>query len=187
MKKLPPLVAATRMLVCAEDLGMIPECVPWVMNELGILTLEIQTMPKNGWMQFANLWENPYRSVATISTHDMPTLRQWWDEQREISQQYYNQVLHHEGQAQHPLSSAVAEEIVSRHLESPSMLCLLSLQDWLAIDDVVRNPHPEDERINVPSNPRHYWRWRMHLTIEQLMDSTALNDRIRGLIKSSGR
>ena len=187
MKKLPPLVAATRMLVCAEDLGMIPECVPWVMDRLGILTLEIQTMPKHSWMQFANLWENPYRSVATISTHDMPTLRQWWDEQRETSQQYYNQVLHHEGQAQHPMSSDIAQEIVCRHLESPSMLCLLSLQDWLAIDDEARNPHPEDERINVPANPRHYWRWRMHLSIEQLMGNTALNDKIRGLIKQSGR
>ena len=187
MKKLPTLVGATRMLVCAEDLGMIPQCVPWVMDELGILTLEIQTMPKKGWVKFANLWENPYRSVATISTHDMPTMRQWWDEQRETAQQYYNQMLYHEGQAQHPMTGAVAEEIVSRHLESPSMLCLLSLQDWLAIDEQVRNPNIEDERINVPANPRHYWRWRMHLTIEQLIGNTALNEKIRGLVKSHGR
>ena len=187
MKKLPTLVGATRMLVCAEDLGMIPQCVPWVMDELGILTLEIQTMPKKGWVQFANLWENPYRSVATISTHDMPTLRGWWDEQRETAQQYYNQMLYHDGQAQHPMSGAIAEEIVSRHLECPSMLCLLSLQDWLAIDESVRNPRAEDERINVPANPRHYWRWRMHLTLEKLMENTALNEKIRGLVKSHGR
>ncbi len=187
MKKLPTLVGATRMLVCAEDLGMIPQCVPWVMDKLDILTLEIQTMPKKGWVQFANLWENPYRSVATITTHDMPTLRQWWDEQRETAQQYYNQMLYHEGQAQHPMAATVAEEIVSRHLECPSMLCLLSLQDWLAIDEQVRNPRVEDERINVPANPRHYWRWRMHLTIEQLINNTALNEKIRGLIKSNGR
>lgn len=187
MKKLPALVGATRMLVCAEDLGMIPECVPWVMNEIGILTLEIQTMPKCPWMQFANLWENPYRSVATISTHDMSTLRQWWDEQREAAQNYYNQVLHHEGPAPHPLPAPVAEEVVSRHLESPSMLCLLSLQDWLAIDADVRTPHLEDERINVPANPRHYWRWRMHLTLEQLMNSTALNQKIHDLVKAYGR
>ena len=187
MKKLPTLVGATRMLVCAEDLGMIPECVPWVMNELGILTLEIQTMPKKAWVQFANLWENPYRSVATISTHDMPTLRGWWDEQREAAQAYYNHVLFHEGQAPHPMSGAVAEEVVCRHLESPSMLCLLSLQDWLSIDEEVRNPNPNEERINVPANPRHYWQWRMHLTIEELMGNTALNERIRGLIKRFGR
>ena len=187
MKKLPQLVDATRMLVCAEDLGMIPECVGWVMDRLGILTLEIQTMPKKAWQQFANLWENPYRSVATISTHDMPTMRGWWDEQRETAQQYYNNMLYHEGQAPHPMTGAVAEEIVSRHLESPSMLCLLSLQDWLAIDEQVRYPDPDAERINVPANPRHYWQWRMHLTIEQLMANTALNEKIRGLVKSYGR
>ncbi len=187
MKKLPTLVGATRMLVCAEDLGMIPECVGWVMDRLGILTLEIQTMPKKAWQQFANLWENPYRSVATISTHDMPTMRGWWDEQRETAQQYYNNMLYHEGQAPHPMTGDVAEEIVSRHLESPSMLCLISLQDWLSIDEQVRYPDPDAERINVPANPRHYWCWRMHVTIEQLMANTALNEKIRGLVKSYGR
>ena len=187
MKKLPTLVGATRMLVCAEDLGMIPECVGWVMDRLGILTLEIQTMPKKAWQQFANLWENPYRSVATISTHDMPTMRGWWDEQRETAQQYYNNMLYHEGQAPHPMTGAVAEEIVSRHLESPSMLCLISLQDWLSIDEQVRYADPDAERINVPANPRHYWCWRMHLTIEQLMANTALNEKIRGLVKTYGR
>ena len=187
MQKLPILVGATRMLVCAEDLGMIPACVPWVMEQLGILTLEIQTMPKRGWGEFDDLQTNPYRSVSTITTHDMPTLRQWWDEQRETAQNYYHYMLGHDDQAQHPLSGAVAEEIVSRHLASPSMLCLLSLQDWLAIDEHVRNPHLEEERINVPANPRHYWRWRMHLTIEQLTEDTALNEKIRGLIKRYGR
>ncbi|MBQ8051846.1 MAG: 4-alpha-glucanotransferase [Bacteroidaceae bacterium] len=187
MKKLPTLVGATRMLVCAEDLGMIPECVGWVMKQLQILTLEIQTMPKASWQTFANLWENPYVSVATISTHDMATMRGWWDEQREAAQQYFNQMLYHEGAAPHPMPGWVAEEIVSRHLECPSMLCLLSLQDWLSIDEAVRYPDPEAERINVPANPRHYWQWRMHVSIEQLMANTALNEKIRGLIKSYGR
>ena len=187
MKKLPTLVGATRMLVCAEDLGMIPECVSWVMKNLQILTLEIQTMPKAPWLNFANLWENPYVSVATISTHDMPTMRGWWDEQRETAQEYYNQMLYHEGQAPHPMTAEVAEEIVNGHLECPSMLCLLSLQDWLAIDENLRFPDPNAERINVPANPRHYWRYRMHMTIEQLMQSTALNERIRGLVKRYGR
>ena len=121
------------------------------------------------------------------SVYYLPTLRQWWDGQRETAQSYFNNVLHHEGQASHPLSPATAEEVVSRHLESPSMLCLLSLQDWLSIDEHARNPHPEEERINEPANPRHYWRWRMHLTIEQLSQDSALNEKIRGLIKTYGR
>jgi len=75
MKKLPKLVQATRMLVCAEDLGMVPDCVPWVMDELKILSLELQSMPKDPSVKFGHLSRNPYRSVCTISSHDMPTLR----------------------------------------------------------------------------------------------------------------
>ena len=187
MKKLPRLTQATRMLVCAEDLGMVPDCVPWVMNELRILSLEIQSMPKNPRVRFGHLSQNPYRSVATISTHDMATLRQWWDEDDEQTQAYYSQMLHHPGLAPHPLPGWLAKEIVSAHLMSPSMLCLLSLQDWLSIDERLRLPDQNGERINIPANPRHYWRWRMHLSIEQLMADTDFNREVTILMKQSGR
>ncbi|UKK50516.1 4-alpha-glucanotransferase [Prevotella sp. E13-17] len=187
MKKLPLLTQATRMLVCAEDLGMVPDCVPWVMDELRILSLEIQSMPKNPTVRFGHLQHNPYRSVATISTHDMATLRQWWDEDFERTQAYYNQMLHHDGPAPHPLTGYLAEEVVSMHLMSPSMLCLLSLQDWLSIDEQLRLPNADAERINIPANPRHYWRYRMHLTIEQLMQADAFNREVSMLIRRGGR
>ena len=188
MKKLPRLTQATRMLVCAEDLGMVPDCVPWVMNELRILSLEIQSMPKDSKYRFGRLSHNPYRSVCTISTHDMPTLRQWWDEDYERTQDYYGaSTLHRSGEAPHPLPGWLAKDIVSRHLTSPSMLCLLSLQDWLSIDEKLRLPDANAERINIPANPRHYWRYRMHLTIEQLMAADELNNEISTLIIQSGR
>lgn len=187
MKKLPRLTQSTRMLVCAEDLGMVPDCVPWVMNQLQILTLEIQSMPKDSNLRFGKLSHNPYRSVATISTHDMPTLRQWWDEDDERSQQYYNTPLRRTGVAPHPLPGWLAKEIVSRHLTSPSMLCLISLQDWLAIDEKLRLPDAGAERINIPVNPRHYWRYRMHLTIEQLMGADDFNASVSEIITNSGR
>ena len=187
MKKLPRLTQATRMLVCAEDLGMVPDCVPWVMNELRILSLEIQSMPKDDKVRFGHLSRNPYRSVCTISTHDMPTLRQWWDEDEERTQSYFNSMLYRGGAAPHPLPGWLAKDIVSRHLTSPSMLCLLSLQDWLSIDEKLRLPDANAERINIPANPRHYWRYRMHLTIEQLMQADDFNEEIRTLIKNSGR
>ena len=188
MKKLPRLTQATRMLVCAEDLGMVPDCVPWVMNELRILSLEIQTMPKDPNVRFGKLSHNPYRSVCTFSTHDMPTLRQWWDEDYERTQDYYGaSTLHRSGEAPHPLPGWLAKDIVSRHLTSPSMLCLLSLQDWLSIDEKLRLPDANAERINIPANPRHYWRYRMHLTIEQLMAADELNNEISTLIIQSGR
>lgn len=187
MKKLPVLTDATRMLVCAEDLGMVPDCVPWVMNDLRILTLEIQSMPKTPGYAFGHLPENPYRSVATISTHDMPTLRGWWDEDPALTQKFFVESLGHNGPAPHPLPGWLAEEVVTAHLACPSMLCLLSLQDWLSIDEERRYPEPDYERINVPANPRNYWRYRMHMTIEQLIADTTLNEKLSSLIKASGR
>ena len=187
MKKLPRLVQATRMLVCAEDLGMVPDCVPWVMNELKILSLEIQSMPKDNKLKFGNLQSNPYRSVSTISTHDMSTLRQWWDEDWDLAQDYYNNVMWKSGPAPHPLPGWLARDIVAQHLYSPSMLCLLSFQDWLSIDEQLRLPDADAERINVPANPRHYWRYRMHLNIEDLMVNTEFNNKIKQLIAQSYR
>jgi len=187
MKKLQRLTQATRMLVCAEDLGMVPDCVPWVMNELRILSLEIQSMPKDSTVRFGHLSRNPYRSVCTFSTHDMPTLRQWWDENEGRTQNYYATMLHRGGGAPHPLPGWLAKEILSRHLMCPSMLCLLSLQDWLSIDEALRLPDENAERINIPATPRHYWRYRMHTTIEQLMDADDFNNTIKTMIKESGR
>jgi 4-alpha-glucanotransferase len=156
------------------------------MNELRILSLEIQSMPKE-LSRFGHLSRNPYRSVCTISTHDMPTLRQWWDEDEERTQDYYESMLFRSGTAPHPLPGWLAKDIVSRHLTSPSMLCLLSLQDWLATEEKLRLPDADAERINIPANPRHYWRYRMHLTIEELLRADEFNESIKTLVTQSGR
>ena len=187
MKKLPKLVQATRMLVCAEDLGMVPDCVPWVMDELKILSLELQSMPKDPSVKFGHLSRNPYRSVCTISSHDMPTLRMWWDENIQRTQEYYNTMLYHQGPAPHPLPGWLASDIISRHLTSPSMLCILSIQDWLATDETLRLPDADAERINIPANPKHYWRYRMHLNIEDLAADKRFVQNITEMISRSGR
>ena len=187
MKKLPKLVQATRMLVCAEDLGMVPDCVPWVIDELKILSLELQSMPKSPTMRFGDLNSYPYRSVCTISSHDMPTLRQWWDEDYSRTQDYYTTMLGRQDAAPHPLPGELAKEIIARHLDSPSMLCILSVQDWLAMDEQLRLPDADAERINIPANPKHYWRYRMHLNIEDMIANTALTDTVSTLIRQAGR
>lgn len=186
-KKLPKLVQATRMLVCAEDLGMVPDCVPWVMDELKILSLELQSMPKDPSVKFGHLSRNPYRSVCTISSHDMPTLRMWWDENVQRTQEYYNTMLYRQGPAPHPLPGWLASDIISRHLTSPSMLCILSIQDWLATDEALRLPDADAERINIPANPKHYWRYRMHLNIEDLAADKRFVQNITEMISQSGR
>ena len=187
MKKLPLLVNATRMLVCAEDLGMVPDCVEWVMNELRILSLELQSMPKDPKVRFGYLSRNPYRSVCTISSHDMPTLRQWWDENWERTQAYYNTMLHRGDAAPHPLPGWLARDILSRHLYSPSMLCIISIQDWMAMDENLRLDDPDAERINIPANPKHYWRYRMHVNLEDLMENQDFNGNMIEMITNSGR
>ncbi|KAA6322949.1 4-alpha-glucanotransferase [termite gut metagenome] len=187
MKRLPQLTQSTRMLVCGEDLGMIPESVSWAMNELRILSLEIQRMSKSPCHEFAYLNEYPYCSVCTISTHDMSTLRGWWEEDTEQTQRYYNTMLQHDGPAPAIATPEICEKVVSSHLHGNSMLCILSLQDWLSIDGSLRDANVNEERINIPANSRHYWRYRMHLTLEQLMSAERLNEKIRKLIMEAER
>ena len=187
MRKLPPLISSTRMLVCGEDLGMIPHCVPEVMKTLQILSLEIQRMPKYPEYEFGDIWHYPYLSVCTTSTHDMSPIRAWWEEDRSKTQRFYNQVLHEGGQAPFYCEPWVCEKIIYMHLNSPSMLAILPLQDWLSMDGKLRRENPQEERINVPANSRHYWRYRMHLTLEELLEQEDFNRRIRRMIGESGR
>lgn len=187
MRKLPPLIDSTDMLVCAEDLGMIPACVPVVMKKLEMLSLEIQRMPKEAFATFGDTWKYPYYSVCTTSTHDMSGIRGWWEEDRELTQKFYNDVLRQSGDAPLYAEPWICEKILQLHLKSPSMLCIIPLQDWLSIDGNIRRANPHEERINVPADSRHYWRYRMHLSIAELQQQSDFNSRLRSLIGSSGR
>lgn len=187
MKKLPILTQATSMLVCGEDLGMVPDCVPWVMEQLQILSLEIQRMPKNPEDEFGHVYAYPFRSVCTIGTHDMSTFRGWWEEDRDVAARFFYHELGHWGELPEHAPGWLCEDVVRRHLYSPSMLCILTWQDWLSMDEQLRNPDVAIERINVPANPKHYWRWRMHLTLEDLMKQDDFNGKVRRMIDESGR
>lgn len=187
MWKLPPLIDSTKMLCCAEDLGMIPDCVPAVMHNLQILSLEIQRMPKDPKVEFGNTWSYPYYSVCTSSTHDMPGIRAWWESDRGMAQRFYNQVLHEPGAAPYYAEPWVCGRIIDLQLQSPSMLCILPLQDWLSTDGGLRRTDPNEEQINVPSISRHYWRYRMHLTVEDLQRQHHFNEDIARRIRESGR
>ncbi|MBR4381631.1 MAG: 4-alpha-glucanotransferase [Bacteroidaceae bacterium] len=187
MKKLPQLTQCTNMLVCGEDLGMIPDCVPSVMNDLRILSLEIQRMPKELGKEFGDPAHYPYRSVCTISTHDMSTLRGWWEEDPKITQRYYNLTLGIKGFSPSTATPEICEIIIDAHLKGKSMLCVPSLQDWLSIDGDIRLPDGQDERINIPAIVKHYWRYRMHLTLEALLSADTLNNKIISMIENTGR
>jgi 4-alpha-glucanotransferase len=187
LKHLTPLVNATDMLVCGEDLGMIPHTVPEVMHKLQILSLEIERMPKSPGREFTDLNRLPYLSVCTTSTHDMTTLRGWWKEDKEKTQRYFNEVLKKEGAAPADCTPELSVAIIRHHLTAPSMLTIIPLQDWLAMDAQLRIPDPDAERINIPAHARHYWQYRMHLTIEELLQAGELNAKIRDLLEFAGR
>lgn len=187
MWKLPPLLDSTSMLACGEDLGMIPDCVPAVMHQLEILSLEIQRMPKDPQAEFGDTWHYPYYSVCTTSTHDMGGIRAWWESDHAVSQRFYNNVLHEGGEAPYFAEPWICDKIIDLQLKSPSMLCVLPLQDWLSADGSLRRQNPADEQINEPANPRHYWRYRMHLSVEELMAQESFNNMIARKIEESDR
>lgn len=187
LEKLPALVNATNMLVCGEDLGMIPATVPEVMRQFNILSLEIQRMPKNPENNFAHPSDAPYLSVCTTSTHDMSTIRGWWEEDRSKTQLFYNQQLGKFGEIPYFAEPWVCNEIITQHLFSPAMWVVFPIQDLLAIDEKLRWDDTHGERINEPANPRHYWKYRMHLSMEELMAANGFNKRLSSIIKDSGR
>lgn len=187
LAKLPSLKRSTNMLVCGEDLGMVPDCVPDVMNQLGMLSLEIQRMPKDPSKQFFHPSTAPYLSVVTPSTHDMSTIRGWWEEDRTLTQKFYTHEIGQLGEAPYYCEPWIVRTIISQHLYSPAMWSIFQIQELLGMSGELRRENPNDERINVPANPKHYWRYRMHIGFEELLQQDAFNEELRGLIVASGR
>lgn len=187
MHKLPELKRTTNMLVCGEDLGLVPACVPDVMQQLGILSLEIQRMPKDPQTEFFHPADAPYMSVVTPSTHDMSTIRGWWEEDSSKTQRFYNTILGKYGASPFFCEPWINRDILIQHLYSPAMWCVFQIQDIFGMSEKLRRENPNDERINQPANPKHYWRYRMHISLEDLMKEDAFNEELGGYVAASGR
>jgi 4-alpha-glucanotransferase len=187
MQRLPALKRSTNMLICGEDLGLVPACVPDVMRQLGLLSLEVQRMPKDSSREFSSSKDAPYLSVVTPGTHDMSTIRGWWEEDRTRTQNFYNNELRQSGEAPSECEAWINKAIILQHLDSPAMWAIFQLQDLLGMDENLRRKNPADERINVPSNPRNYWRYRMHLTLESLVQAREFNKELKRLIRQTKR
>ncbi len=187
MEKLPALKHATSMLICGEDLGMMTPCVTAVMKELGILSLEVQRAPKSNKREFFHPSKAPYLSVVTPSTHDMSTIRGWWEEDRGVTQRFYNSQLGHWGEAPYFCDWWVCRDIILQHLYSPAMWTVFQIQDLLSISEEIRRPNPNEERINVPSNSKSSWRYRLHMNMEDLLEKEEFNAELKNFITQSGR
>jgi 4-alpha-glucanotransferase len=186
--KLPPVRYATNMLIAGEDLGMVPASVPGVMKQLGMLGLNIQRMPANPKTEFGHPNDAPYLSVVSPGSHDMSTLRGWWEEDHVRTQRFFETILGHWRQlAPYYAEPWVIREMLVQHLHSPAMWAIFPLQDLLAMDNHLRRANPHDEQINVPSNPQHFWKYRLHLPLEELNEAVGLNEQLHALVAESGR
>jgi len=187
MQKLPALKRVTNMLVCGEDLGLVPACVPEVMRDLGLLSLEIQRMPKALGVEFSLPADAPYLSVVTPSTHDMSTIRGWWLEDPELTQKFFNRELRRPGAAPKTATPEIVAAVVRQHLASPAMWSIFQLQDWLGANGDLRRADVASERINVPAIPNFYWRYRLHRTLEKLLAADEFNSQLHELLAEAGR
>ncbi|MGI8633882.1 MAG: 4-alpha-glucanotransferase [Segetibacter sp.] len=187
LMKLPELKRSTNMLICGEDLGMVPACVPGVMKELAILSLEIQRMPKDPTREFFHPNDAPYLSVVTPSTHDMSTIRGWWAEDRAATQRFFNNELGQWGTAPYFCEPWINRIILLQHLYSPAMWSIFQLQDLLGMSAALRRENPNEERINIPADSKHYWRYRMHISLEQLLNEKEFTDDFHSQVLKSGR
>ena len=174
------------MLIGGEDLGMVSASVLGVMNKLSLLSLAIQRMP-NDDREFLHPADNPYMSVCSTGSHDMSTLREWRQEDQSKTQRFYNQILGLDGEAPYFCEHWVAKDIINQHMHSPSMLAIFPLQGFLDMDMNLHRAFSEEERINVPSITQHYWRYRMHLSMEQLLKEEYFNGMLRQLVDQAGR
>lgn len=187
IEKLPALKLCTDMLICGEDLGMVPQSVPAVMSSLGFLSMEVQRMPKQLNTSFFDPSHAPYLSVVTPSTHDMSTIREWWLEDQHKTQQFFNEQLWQHGKAPAAATTQIVRSVILQHLASPAMWAVFQLQDLLAMNDCLRLEDPYAERINVPGDPNHYWRFRMHMTLEEMIKNDTFNQDLNYLISANHR
>lgn len=187
LKKLPGIITSTTMMACGEDLGMVPESVAHVMNRLGILSLEIERMPKSLAKQFSSIEDYNYLSVCSPGTHDTSTLAGWWLENRSLTQKYYNEILKMEGSAPEEINTEICEKIIERHLSPPSMLTIIPIQDWLLLNENFSKKYPDEQRINNPSVADHYWRYRVEFETEELLCHIGFINKLRSMVQIAGR
>lgn len=175
------------MLACGEDLGMVPACVAPVLNELGLLGLRIQRMPSAPGQEFGIPADYEYMTVCAPSCHDCSTMRAWWEEDEGRRSRYFRNVL---GFSEPPPANCdprVSYTILQQHLDSPSVWAIFPFQDFLALREEYTSRPAKEETINNPTNPKHYWRFRLHVTLENILHDYDLLSTIREMNVSSGR
>ncbi|KAK8866977.1 4-alpha-glucanotransferase dpe2 [Tritrichomonas musculus] len=186
--KLDMLKNLTDMLICAEDLGQLTEGILNCLKQHGFLSLRVQRMSKDPKDDFDHIDSFQYLSVCCPSTHDSSSLRGWWEENRPMTENYWRNVLWRHDQCPEHLTPEISEMILRKHLWSNSMWAIFLLQDLTGIvPHLAKLQTPEEERINIPADPHHKWRYRFPYTLEELEDDDEFNITLYELAKDSHR
>jgi len=181
---------STSMLVCAEDLGSIPDCVPRVLGELGILGLKICRWARD-WnapgQPYFRVVDYPELSVCTPSVHDTSTLRQWWDEEKD-HRGFLAALGLDPSRDDGPYTPDQAAKVLAALMTTRSRLCVVALQDWFGLDEGLKTDDPAAERVNTPGTVGlTNWAWRMKPYLEDLLARSAFTAQVRGLTDSRSR
>jgi 4-alpha-glucanotransferase len=187
-KLLASLQGSTDMLVCAEDLGDVPRCVPRVLSRRGILSLRIlrwsreyESAPGGTPAPVIPPGSYPMLSVCTPSVHDTSTLRGWWEEDAAEREIFYR-ALGGTGTCPRHMSVELLERILSWCCGAASILAVFPLQDFMDLDEGLWAADPRADRVNVPGTVNDTnWTWRMPVPLDELCARAPLCARIRVL------
>lgn len=179
---------STDMLACAEDLGVIPEAVPRVLSELGILGLRIS--------RWAHYWDQPGQplipatdypelSVCAPSVHDTSTLRDWWE--NEEGREDLWRIMGAAGPAPATFDPKTAGAVLAYFAAARSRIVVYQLQDLLALVSDFRIDDASQERVNVPGTYNDFnWTWRMPVPVEEMIKNAALLQGVASIAEQRG-
>lgn len=155
IERLSAILRASDLLLCTEDLGVLPSCISEVLDMLELFSLEVIRMPKLLNRAIVHPEDIRELSVLTTSTHDMPSLRGWWST---LSEKQKGDICSVYGCTNDPTTAGFVRALMA-HRYAP--LLILPLQDWLVLTDITQDVDPTDEQINKPEDASHVWNYRL--------------------------
>ena len=169
---------AHRCLVVGEDLGTVPEEMRHAMAEFAVYSYKVLLFEKHPDGRFRRPEEYVRRSIATVTTHDLPTLRGYWAggdlELRDRLQLYPDEGIRRHvleervrdraqllaaldavglhpqpaGEAEHGYSAALAHDVQLYLARTAAALVVLQFEDLIGMTDPVNVPGTSDEHAN---------------------------------------
>ena len=169
---LEAVLKASSCLPAAEDLGLIPNYVDEVLSELNVPGYKVMRWQKTK-NQAAYIEPEHYEkiSLATTSTHDNETLKEWWNcvDPRE-KKLFWRMIRGYDENP--PVFKKAHIEIIKKILKAGSAIVILPLQDILGTD----------ERVNTPNTMgAHNWSYRFPVDIEDLEKNKKISEKIHTL------